>query len=91
MMTEPSRDWYGLELMKASGLPSGTLYPLLHRLVGDGWLVKMGDAPSEAGGPSRRLYRLTALGATEARTLVPVAPTNKRRQLVAPRVPGFAA
>ena len=61
---DPTREWYGLELMEATGLSSGTLYPLLHRLVADGWLVRTQEKPSDKGGASRRLYRLTAIGAT---------------------------
>jgi DNA-binding PadR family transcriptional regulator len=62
---DPSREWYGLELMEATGLSSGTLYPILHRLVSDGWLVRTREAPSEAGGSSRRLYKVTAIGARD--------------------------
>lgn len=60
---DPRREWYGLELMEAAGLSSGTLYPILHRLVSDGWLVRTRDAPSDAGGTGRRMYRLTGTGA----------------------------
>lgn len=62
LIADPAREWYGLELMEATGLSSGTLYPVLHRLVEDGWLVRTRDAPSDKGGPGRRLYRLTGVG-----------------------------
>jgi DNA-binding PadR family transcriptional regulator len=62
MLADTNREWYGLELMDATGLRSGTLYPLLHRLVGAGWLERTREAASEAGGAGRRMYRLTALG-----------------------------
>jgi DNA-binding PadR family transcriptional regulator len=67
---EPTRSWYGLELMEGARLKSGTLYPLLHRLTADGWLQRVGSAPSEAGGPGRRLYRLTASGERAATELL---------------------
>ena len=60
---------YGLEIMRATGVKSGTLYPLLDRMVEDGWLERHWEEvdPSEEGRPRRRLYRLTSLGAHEAR------------------------
>lgn len=68
--SDPAREWYGLEIMDNSGLSSGTLYPILHRLVDEGWLVRTRDAASDAGGAGRRLYRLTGLGAQCARQLL---------------------
>lgn len=59
---DPTREWYGLELMGAARLSSGTLYPILHRLVEDGWLVRTRDAASTSGGAGRRMYRLTGVG-----------------------------
>ena len=57
---------YGFDVMDATGLPSGTVYPVLRRLDGSG-LVRSGweDADSEEtsrGGPRRRMYALTAAG-----------------------------
>jgi DNA-binding PadR family transcriptional regulator len=69
-MADPTREWYGLELMDAASLKSGTLYPLLHRLTTDGWLVRTRDVPSTAGGPGRCLYRLTAAGEGAAAPLL---------------------
>jgi PadR family transcriptional regulator PadR len=55
---------YGFDLMRATGLASGTVYPLLRRLEGNG-LVRSAwediDA-SEEGRPRRRNYQLTAAG-----------------------------
>ncbi len=62
MLSDPLREWYGLELLERSGLHSGTLYPILHRLVADGWLTRTRESPSERGGPARRMYRLTGEG-----------------------------
>jgi DNA-binding PadR family transcriptional regulator len=64
------REWYGLEMMEATGLSSGTLYPILHRLVADGWLVRTREASSEVGGSGRRMYRLTGVGAQFASDLL---------------------
>ncbi len=39
LVADPTQEWYGLQLMDATALSSGTLYPILHRLVADGWLI----------------------------------------------------
>lgn len=59
----------GSEIAKATKLPSGTLYPILYRLEGAGWLTarqEQGD-PTDLGRPRRRYYRVTALGAAKTR------------------------
>ncbi|MEH1168355.1 PadR family transcriptional regulator [Micromonospora sp. CPCC 205539] len=70
LLAEPDAERYGLDLMRMTGLPSGTLYPVLHRLRAAGWLTADWEAidPVEAGRPARRYYRLTAEGVAEART-----------------------
>ncbi|EXG81693.1 PadR family transcriptional regulator [Cryptosporangium arvum] len=69
LLAEPDADHYGLELMRAAGLASGTLYPILRRLTEARWLTADWEAidPVAAGRPARRYYRLTAEGAVEAR------------------------
>ena len=62
------RTWrYGYDLMKAAGLSSGTLYPLLARLTDDGWLESRWERSEFPGKPPRQMYRLTALGRLQAR------------------------
>jgi DNA-binding PadR family transcriptional regulator len=60
---------YGFELMKQARLQSGTLYPILARLEAAGWIEGRPEniEPSREGRPARRLYVLTANGATVAR------------------------
>ncbi|MGC5018280.1 PadR family transcriptional regulator [Micromonospora sp. DT47] len=69
LLVEPDAERYGLDLMKLTGLPSGTLYPVLHRLQDAGWLAADWEAvdPAAAGRPARRYYRLTADGMVAAR------------------------
>lgn len=68
MLDDPTRPWYGLELAASAGLKSGTIYPILARLEGAGWLESRWEDvnPSEAGRPRRRLYELTGLGRERA-------------------------
>jgi DNA-binding PadR family transcriptional regulator len=69
LLADPTADRYGLQLMQDTGLPSGTLYPILVRLERAGWVESHWEQidPSAEGRPSRRYYRLTAEGAAEAR------------------------
>jgi DNA-binding PadR family transcriptional regulator len=62
LMADPGREWYGMELMTRTQLTSGTVYPILRRLVEAGWLACAGEVPSDAGGAGRRLYTLTRDG-----------------------------
>ena len=81
LLAEPGAPRYGLDLMRFTGLSSGTLYPVLHRLQAAGWLVADWEDvdPVAAGRPARRYYRLTGegirsarLALAELRALVPV-------------------
>ncbi|MBG0567990.1 PadR family transcriptional regulator [Actinoplanes aureus] len=69
LLAEPDADRYGLELMQATGLASGSLYPILHRLQEAGWLAAHWEEidPSAEGRPARRFYRLTPDGVVSAR------------------------
>lgn len=59
----------GAEISKATGVPSGTLYPILFRLEKAGWASSEWEEcdPSELGRPRKRLYQLTAAGARESK------------------------
>ncbi|MBT2491310.1 helix-turn-helix transcriptional regulator [Streptomyces sp. ISL-96] len=60
---------YGLELSKMSGLPNGTLFPILERLRQAGWVERyweQDDIAEAEGRPRRRFYRITPKGADVA-------------------------
>lgn len=62
ILAEASPGWsHGYDLCRAAGLKSGTLYPLLIRLEGQGHL-EAEWLPAEGGRPPRHAYRLTAAG-----------------------------
>ena len=67
MLEAPHGNHWGFEIMKRTGLKSGTLYPLLARLETAGWVDSGWEDQTELGRPRRRYYRLTGLGATSAR------------------------
>jgi len=56
-------EWrYGLEIAVATGLKSGSLYPLLIRLSERGFLESRWLEPERPGRPARHAYRVTATG-----------------------------
>jgi PadR family transcriptional regulator PadR len=59
---EPDRKRHGYELAKLTGLPSGTLYPLLIRLAERGYLESEWEDAAVPGRPPRHVYRLTPSG-----------------------------
>ncbi|WP_255782702.1 helix-turn-helix transcriptional regulator [Dactylosporangium sp. AC04546] len=69
LLADPAADRYGLELMQVTGLASGTLYPILHRLQEADWVTAQWEDidPVAAGRPARRFYRLTPNGVEQAR------------------------
>lgn len=66
------RQWrHGYDLMKETGLSSGTLYPLLMRMTDQGLVEAEWREPAQLGRPARHAYRLTTAGVAFAQ-----APTS---------------
>jgi PadR family transcriptional regulator PadR len=63
---QPSQWQHGYALAKQTGLKSGTLYPILIRLAGQGLLEACWQDEPQPGRPRRHLYRLTAAGLASA-------------------------
>ncbi len=56
---------HGFDIIDASGLPGGTVYPALSRLERDGFVTSSWEsvaAAREEGRPPRRYYRVTRDG-----------------------------
>ena len=71
------QDWrHGYDLMKETGLKSGTLYPLLMRMSDQGLVEAEWRDPAQPGRPARHAYRLTKGGLALAR-----APQDEDRPL----------
>ena len=68
-MQEPTREFYGFEIGRAVGLPSGTVTPILARLEQSGILTSRSEDvdPRQAGRPRRRYYTFTPDGVERAR------------------------
>ena len=69
-LDEPGAELYGLEIVRRTGLKSGTLCPVLDRLADAGLLSARWEGQPGGGGPRRRFYRLTGEGVHEARQVV---------------------
>jgi PadR family transcriptional regulator, regulatory protein PadR len=68
LMSHASEWTYGYDLSRESGLKSGTLYPMLIRFAGRGWLES--EWRHEEGEKPRHMYRLTAHGRSGARLAI---------------------
>ena len=58
---------YGFAIMEMTGLPSGTVYPALRRLEGDGLIRSQWESQAVADRelrPARKYYRVTRAGKT---------------------------
>lgn len=70
LVEDPLTCRYGLELMDATKLASGTVYPILARLEKHGWIE--GDweeiGPAKEGRRPRRFYKLTPNGLIQVRS-----------------------
>lgn len=57
---------YGFDIMDATGLPSGTVYPALRRMETEGLISSQWEAEKKAISeqrPARKYYRVTRAGA----------------------------
>jgi DNA-binding PadR family transcriptional regulator len=72
LMQDPRDELSGAQIRKCTGLHTGTLYPILLRLERASWLESRWEVedPQSLGRPRRRYYRVTALGAQQARAAV---------------------
>jgi PadR family transcriptional regulator, regulatory protein PadR len=70
--SQVGREPYGLELSRQTGLKGGTLYPILDRLEGGGWVQARWEEvePADVKRPRRCFYSLTTDGMAEARRVL---------------------
>jgi PadR family transcriptional regulator PadR len=88
LLADSGEERYGLDLMRQTGLASGTLYPILARLQRAGWVQAAWEDidPAGAGRPARRFYRLTAEGERRASAAVAELHTQTRGIDTKPRM-----
>jgi DNA-binding PadR family transcriptional regulator len=83
LMRWPCKWQHGYEISKATGLKSGTLYPILMRLSDEGFLDSQWEDAERPGRPPRHGYRLTVLGMSLAREQLKTAPGVALRPITA--------
>jgi PadR family transcriptional regulator, regulatory protein PadR len=79
---QPLEHHYGLAIATGTGLPTGTIYPILARFEQAGWVTSDWETidPAAEGRPRRRFYRLTAVGEQQTRQAL----SEARKSLSAP-------
>lgn len=78
MLSQPGAERYGYELMKTTGLKSGTLYPILMRLHDRGFLSAEWRTSQNMGKPPRQAYRLTNDGLNYAKAALNETVSDKK-------------
>jgi PadR family transcriptional regulator, regulatory protein PadR len=83
-LEDPAAPRYGYDLMKAAGLKSGTLYPMLSRLEHEKLVTSGWETPRNPGERPRKYYRLTGEGIRIARLELAHASSGRRPAVVVP-------
>ncbi|MGB6163797.1 MAG: PadR family transcriptional regulator [Pseudonocardiaceae bacterium] len=95
LVNDPTGRHWGYELSKQTGVRSGVLYPMLTRMLDEGWVEDGWEDPTTIRDkrPPRRYYELTTKGRLALGTVVQDACHDKRFAAVfaaARRDPVFA-
>lgn len=80
LMEDASGRHWGYDLSRRAGVRSGVLYPILHRMLDEGWLEDGWEDPAQLSGkrPPRRYYELTDKGRIELGALLQEARGDAR-------------
>lgn len=92
LLRRPEEPHYGYEIMRATGVKSGSLYPILEQIEAAGWVTSRWEVIDEArvGRPPRRWYRLTAEGRCAALSALDEFARNRARPVSNSWKPGLA-
>ncbi|WNI18272.1 PadR family transcriptional regulator [Actinacidiphila sp. ITFR-21] len=80
LMEDPEGRHWGYELSKQAGVRSGVLYPMLRRMLEDGWVEDGWEDPAEIEDkrPPRRYYTLTGEGQVAVTAILRDAQRDER-------------
>lgn len=81
LMADPEGQHWGYELSKRSGVRSGVMYPILQRMLDEGWLDDGWEEQPRVGKakrPPRRYYELTEEGKAELGAVIAEARRDAR-------------
>lgn len=85
VLDESNDPCWGLQVIKSSGRPAGSVYPILERLESLGWVRSSWEVDDSRSGPRRRYYELTEDGAASARVAINDFAQRATREEKAPR------
>jgi PadR family transcriptional regulator PadR len=79
---------WGYDLSRQAGVRSGVLYPILHRMLDEGWLVDGWEEldPNVDKRPPRRYHELTDEGAEQPGAVLRSAEKDARFAALKPRL-----
>jgi PadR family transcriptional regulator PadR len=82
LMADPDGRHWGYEVSKQSGLRSGVLYPILHRMLDEGWLMDGWEetVTNDRKRPPRRYYEVTDEGRRQMGAMLAEARQDARFQ-----------
>jgi PadR family transcriptional regulator, regulatory protein PadR len=90
LMSDTNGRHWGYGLSKQSGVRSGVMYPILQRMLDEGWLTDGWEDQVHVGRakrPPRRYYELTDAGKTALGAMLAQARRDTRfRPVVAPQI-----
>jgi PadR family transcriptional regulator, regulatory protein PadR len=79
LMDDPFGRYWGYDLSKHAHVRSGVLYPMLTRMLADGWLSDGWEDETKAvKRPPRRYYELTGKGRSELADVLTAAQADGR-------------
>lgn len=79
LMEDPAAKHWGYDLARRAGVRSGVLYPMLSRMLDQGWLADGWENPDTIQGrPPRRHYTLTDCGKRELGAILEAAQSDAR-------------
>jgi DNA-binding PadR family transcriptional regulator len=81
LLSNAKKEWYGIEVTQVTGIPSGTLQPILSRLCTAGWVTDRWESINEysTGRPPRHYYQIRPGASQEIRRALDAAPCSLPR------------
>jgi DNA-binding PadR family transcriptional regulator len=85
VLVDANESCWGLQVIKSSERPAGSVYPILERLESMGWVRSWWETDDSRSGPRRRYYELTDGGAESAAAAIRAFAQRAPREEKTPR------